>query len=133
MTKPTVYLVIGVPGAGKTWLCKQLPSSFNYVPHDRCWTHPSGAKPGPKYPDWGPPGSKSTHLETIVKEAKASLKPVVTEVPFGERRLRDELVSRGLKVVPLFVVEDPDTVAKRYANRERRPLPPAAAARVSTM
>lgn len=132
MNRPTVYLVIGVPGAGKTWLCRQLGELYNYVPHDQCWTHPS-ARPGPDYPDWGPPGSKSTHAEEITQAARSSMKPVVTEVPFGESRLRDELVNRGIKVVPVFVIEDVDTHKKRYAAREGIPLPKSAASRAASI
>ncbi len=29
-----IYLVCGVPGSGKTWVCKQLTDKFQYVAHD---------------------------------------------------------------------------------------------------
>ena len=30
----TVYLVVGVPASGKSWVCEQLKDKFEYVHHD---------------------------------------------------------------------------------------------------
>jgi len=120
-----VYLVIGVPGSGKSWVCRQLTDTFHYVPHDKAWTHPT-QKPVPAAEadaEW-PKGAKSNHLEVLLRAAKTATKPVITEVPFGERRLRDQLSAAGVKVHPVFVVTDPDTVARRFLHREgKRPQP----------
>ncbi len=40
MKKKTVYLLCGVSGAGKTWVCKQLLDKFDYVPHDENFKDP---------------------------------------------------------------------------------------------
>lgn len=129
----TVYLVCGVSGSGKSWVCRQLSDKFKYIPHDRCWYHPD-AKPAEGLdPKWGPKGSKSTHVETIVKEAKDSDKPIITEVPFAERQVREELEKAGLKVKAVFVIEDPDIIQKRYAEREKKALHKAAVTRATSI
>lgn len=128
-----VYLVCGVSGSGKSWVCRQLKEKFSYVPHDKCWSHPT-AKPsdGPD-PKWGPKGSKSIHTDVISLVAKMSQRPIVTECPFGERQVRTELEAKGLKVIPIFVVEEPGVVARRYQSREGKPIPAAAFSRASSI
>lgn len=128
-----VYLVCGVSGSGKSWVCRQLADKFNYIPHDRCWSHPTAKPDKGLDPKWGPPGCKSTHVETLVKEAKTSEKPLLTEVPFGERKIREDLEASGIKVKPIFVIEDPHTVSSRYQKREGKPLHKAAVTRASSI
>lgn len=129
-----VYLVVGATGSGKSWACRQVKDRFTYIPHDICWHHPS-AKPDKDEldPKWGPPGSESIHLEVISEMAKTAKKPILTECPFAERQLRADMESAGIKVIPVFVVEDPRIVAKRYEAREGKPLPKAAYSRASTI
>lgn len=128
-----IYLVCGVSGSGKSWVCRQLIHKFNYIPHDKCWSHPT-AKPSEGLdPKWGPKGSKDLHIPIIAAIAKTSLRPIVTECPFGESLVKRELESKGLKVIPIFVIEEPGIVAKRYQIREGKPLPQAAYTRASSI
>jgi hypothetical protein len=116
-----VVLVVGVAGSGKSWVCRQLTDIYDYVPHDRCWEHPDAA-PGPGLDvAWGPKGSRSTHLETLLKAARSGRRPVLTEAPFGERKLKEDLEAAGVEVRPVFVVEDARTVHKRFMAREGSP------------
>lgn len=110
MSKPAVYLICGVSGSGKTWVCRQLAHKFNYIPHDE------------HYRD----------ILTAIGRAEDD-KPVITECPFGERILRGQLEREGYKVVPYFVVEDTRTVQDRYKAREKKDLPKAAATRSVTI
>ena len=80
-----VVLVCGVAGAGKSWICGQLKDDYYYLPHDRCWSHPTAAPGIGDDVPWGPPGSKSTHFADVLAAAKNASKTVLTEVPFGER------------------------------------------------
>ena len=129
-----VVVVCGVPGCGKSWACRQVADKFNYIPHDRCWAHPSGRKPAEGLdPKWGPKGSRSTHLETIEQAAKESDKPVLTECPFAERELKEQLEHRGVKVTLVFVVEHPRIVASRYRLREKKQIPKAFFSRASSV
>lgn len=99
-----VYLVIGVPGAGKTWVCKQLDNKFSYIPHDLHF---------------------KDHVEVIEKVAKKSLKPVITEIPFAERVVKEQLEAKGIQVIPYFVIEGPYVCKDRYQLREKKPYPKA--------
>ncbi len=108
----TIYLICGVSGSGKSWVCKQLTHKFAYLPHDE------------HYKDFG---------QAIAKLARASNKPVITECPFGERPIKDDLERRGLKVIPIFVIEAPDIVRKRFIEREKRQPQQAALTRATTI
>jgi len=66
----------------------------------------------------GPPGSKSTHLETLLWAARDAPKTVLTEVPFGERTLKENLEAHGVTVQPVFVVEDEKVIRQRFMARE---------------
>jgi 2-phosphoglycerate kinase len=124
-TLQPIYLICGVSGAGKSWVCRQLTNKFTYIPHDQQWTHPR-AKPENKVDaKWGPKGSKSIHIEVLEKAAHESLKPIITEVPFAESFVKPELEKLGIKVIPIFVIEHPNVVALRYRQRERKVLPKA--------
>lgn len=136
-----LYLVCGVSGAGKSWVCRQLTDKFHYIPHDRCWVHPDhktwkGADAGEadmqdesRYFN----GAKSNHLEVLLEAVKSAKKPVITECPFGERPLKEQLEAHGVKVIPYFVVEPVTTVMKRYQGREKKPLPAAAVTRAQSI
>lgn len=107
-----VYLVCGVSGSGKSWVCRQVAKKFNYVPHDENYHDISGA---------------------LFKAAENDRRPLITESPFGERIVRERLEAEGMKVTPVFVVEDPDLVAKRYQEREGKPLPKSAFTRAGSI
>lgn len=99
--KNTVYLICGVSGAGKTWVCTQLTDKFNYVPHDKHFKN---------------------IVMALVDAGKASSKPLITECPFGERHMREMLERFGFNVQPVFVIEKAKVVAKRYLGREGKPI-----------
>ena len=140
MTK-TLYLVCGVSGSGKSWASRQVAGKFHYIPHDRCWVHPTKKSWDPAAvwaADLGDesrylPGAKSNHLEVLVAASKVADRPLLTECPFAERELKEGLEKAGLRVVPVFVVEVPSVVAKRYQQREGKPCPQAALTRAASI
>lgn len=111
MSKP-IYLLCGVSGSGKTWVCEQLKDRFLYVRNDDYIRENAGNR-----------------LGDLMALATHSTSPVLTDCPFGERELRDQLVSAGYHVKPYFIVESTETVQARYLQRTGRPLPQAAATR----
>jgi gluconate kinase len=136
-----IILVCGVPGSGKSFASRQVIDRFHYVPHDRCWVHPEkeGWDPATEWTAdmkdetrWFQ-GAKSNHLETLVRAAKIAKRPVITECPHGERVLRDQLEEAGIRVIPVFVVEDPDVVANRYEAREGKACPKNVITRATTI
>lgn len=108
----TVYLVCGVPGSGKTWVCKQLYRLYTYVPHDE---HIDG-----------------NLTLALVYEGRVARKPLLTECPFGERVLKNKLEAHGFTVIPVFIVEDVRTVKDRYRTRGRE-LPKSSATRAASI
>lgn len=136
-----IYLVVGVSGSGKSWACRQAADKFHYVPHDRCWVHPSKKNWDPATvwaADLGDdsrylPGAKSNHAEVLIAAVKVAKRPVLTECPFGERVLREELEAAGIKVIPIFVIEKPGIVALRYQKREGKEIPKAALTRATSI
>lgn len=110
--KPKVYLICGVSGSGKTWVCKQLTDKFTYVPHDEHYDN-----------------------QASVVASKASLeKAIITECPFAERALRSEMMYKyNLDVIPMFVITDPDIVASQYLKREGKPVAKNVYTRASTI
>lgn len=100
-SKPIIYLVCGVPGSGKTWVCNQLQNDFIYVAHD----------------DF----IKLDYVAALSNATDGAHKPLLAECPFGERELREKLQAVGFKVIPVFVVETPETVRVRYQARTGKP------------
>jgi gluconate kinase len=131
-----IYLICGVQGSGKTWVCQQLreqSEAYYYIPHDQCWYHKDTSPEEMPTAGWGPPGSISTHFPTLVGEADESDVPIITEVPFGERNLRDQLTSTGFRVTCIFVVEPVEVLKERYSKREGKPLSQSAITRSLTL
>jgi hypothetical protein len=106
------YLICGVSGSGKSWVCRQLVDKFCYIPHDEHY---------------------NDHVQVIKRACLTSDKPIITECPFGERVLKGSIEVIGIRVIPYFVVERPEIVAKRYYEREKKLLPQNALTRASTI
>lgn len=106
------YLICGVSGSGKTWVCKQLTEKYIYIPHDE---------------------HMRDIAQVVKKMCRDAMRPIVTECPFGERVLRGAFETNGVKVIPYFVIERPEVVAKRYYDREGKTLPKSAETRASTI
>lgn len=112
MSAPIVFLICGVSGSGKTWACKNQ-NDFNYVPHDAYFNDISGAL---------------SRAHSLVPDL-----PLLTECPFAERPLRDELTAAGFEVRPYFVVEQPNIVAARYLKRENKAASKSTITRATTI
>ena len=110
-----IYMICGVPGSGKTWVCKQLEDSYEYIAHD-------------DYID-----DKELYFR-MLESADADDVPVITECPFKERPMRERLESMRCKVKPVFIVEDPEVIEARYRRRESgKALPKSSVIRASTI
>lgn len=102
-----VYLVIGVPASGKSWVCEQLTAQFEYVPHD---AH-IGAK------------TNNDYIAAIVRAHKVATKPLLIETPFSVSQIKEPLEAHGYIVKSVFIIEDDKTLEERYKVRERKPIP----------
>jgi hypothetical protein len=106
-----IYMVIGCPGAGKSWVCNQLVDKYEYIAHD-------DYKHAEKY------------LQVILTRKGA--RPLLIETPFSISKLKDPLETAGHHVVPVFIIEDAATVSARYAARENKPIPQSHLTRQTT-
>jgi len=96
-----IYLVVGVPGSGKTTICNQLKDQYEYFAHDQY---------------------KKTYLATILELGSIATKPILIETPFSVSELVDPLTRAGFKVNPVFIIESAETVSERYTKREGKPI-----------
>lgn len=111
MNQP-VFIVCGVPGSGKSWVCEQLATQFSYVAHDG-WNQRDKISSG-KYLEG--------YARTLFDHAMKTNKPVLGDCPFAERTLRCHLESLGLKPNFVFLHVDPSDLLNRYVER-MKPLP----------
>jgi gluconate kinase len=112
-----IYMVCGVPGSGKTWVCNQLIDKFKYLSHDL-------------YKDKLVDECVKARLDMI---KHGTTKHILIDCPFGERKLRESLEKLNFKVKPVFIIEDANIVKQRYEKRENKPFPNAQYARCSTI
>jgi len=112
-----IYLVVGVPGSGKSWVCEQLNTECLYISHD---LFSVGREAG-------------TYLNEVLRCAsETNDKPLLIETPFSVSKLRDPLMNAGYVVVPVFIVETLETLTSRYEKREGKPLPKGNLTRMNT-
>lgn len=108
-----IYLVIGTPGSGKSWVCNQLKDKFEYIPHD-------------SYP------KLMEYLNLAKSLADNGADPVLIETPFSVSMILGPLDKAGYDVTPVFILEDEETVSNRYEARENRPIPEGHLTRIQT-
>lgn len=100
-----IHFLVGVPGAGKSWIIDRLGDKYHVVRHDDV------------------KGSAAHYVARIHAEARSANKELLIESPFGEAEIRRGLESLGHEVQNYFVVEKPRILAKRYHQREGKTLP----------
>jgi Cdc6-like AAA superfamily ATPase len=110
---PFCFLVVGVPGTGKTTICEQLSDQFEYIPHD---LH----------------NSNLDYIVYIINRFKNAMKPLLIETPFSVSEIINPLTKAGIKVEPVFIIETPEVTAARYKAREGREIPKGHLTRIET-
>jgi len=98
--KRTIYMLVGSPGTGKSYVAEHLKNEFEYIPHDG-----EGFYGGAKY------------LQEINKKSLTAKRPLLIETPFSMSQLKEPLEKQGHKVIPVFIQESERTVALRYHAR----------------
>lgn len=101
-----IYMVVGCPGSGKSWVTEQLKDKFSHIRHD----------------DFVGKGADA-YLKEIVKQTKGEGKPLLIESPFSIRQLKDPLEKNGAKVECVFIQEKNGVIEDRYQTRESKPIP----------
>lgn len=101
-----IYMLIGCPGSGKTWITNQLGDQYHLCHHDARLKR-----------------SNEDYVRDIDREARATDKPVIVEAPFSVSEILDPLKQLGHDVTPMFIQEPDFVIAQRYLKRERKPIP----------
>lgn len=114
----TVYLLVGTPGSGKTWVANQLGEHFNVLKHDEL--------------AYGNGQTRASYVEKTIEAARRSHKPVIIETPSSIRQIYEPLVKAGVRVEPIFILEHELTVRSRYMQREGKPIPQQHITRLET-
>lgn len=107
MNQP-IYLLVGTPGSGKTWVMDQLKDQFDCLKHD-------------DYGDLKP------YLNDIKRLQAIADKPILIETPFSVSQFME-----ALPVTPLFIIELPSVTRARYEAREGKPIPKGHLTRIQT-
>lgn len=116
--KQPIYLVVGTPGSGKTWVCKQLGDKYDHLAHDDYSDSKRYVKDAMHNVDYN--AINSIH------------KPTLIETPFSVSQVMEPIEAKGYTVIPVFIIESPDTTAKRYEEREYKPIPQGHLTRIET-
>lgn len=102
----TVYILVGVPSSGKTWVSSQLAHVANVIEHD----------------DFREPGSYLRALLTTWNKGKSDSRSIIANTPFGLSELMRSLHENGVKVEPVFVIENEQVLKDRYLEREGKSI-----------
>lgn len=106
-----IFLVVGVPGSGKTWVCARAGDKFEFISHD---------------------DNQPDYVGAILESAKTSSKPLLIEAPFSISQIMDPLVSAGHEVTPLVIIEPAVVVSDRYQARCGKAIPKGHLTRMQT-
>lgn len=110
-----IYLVVGTPGSGKSWVCNQLKNKFTYIEHDSY----AKAEPG-------------AYVRDAAEMASIIDRPVLIETPFSVSQILEPLVAKGYIVYPVFIIETEEITSERYKAREGKEIPKGHLTRIKT-
>lgn len=94
--KPTVYMVCGASGSGKSWVCEQLIDKFTYVSYDK--------------------NIKSKHVELLQQSTD---KPLLYDPPIKISTFIKRY-SNIFNIIPIFIIESEETIRSRIHQRGGR-------------
>jgi gluconate kinase len=115
--KQPIYMIVAVPGSGKTWITNQIEDRFTFIHHDGYIGHIN---------------QPQVYVRAILKKADNAEKPILVEAPFSISQIKGPLEKSGYKVHTVFIQEDPSVIARRYSNREGKPIPKGHLTRMKT-
>lgn len=101
-----IYLLIGCPGSGKTWIANQVADIIHLQPDD--------------YLQEKDP--KKAYLLDIADCARRGFMPPLAEVPFSISEIKNPLEKDGFEIECVFIQETDDTIRKRYFDREGKDI-----------
>jgi hypothetical protein len=93
----TVYLLIGVPGSGKSWVADKVKSRCTYIAND----------------DY----IGKDYIGNVCRKISEEEGPFLVEATFSISRIKEPLENAGHKVIPIFIIEHPQTLTNRWDER----------------
>lgn len=118
--KQPIYLLIGVPGTGKSWVAERAGDAYQLVEHDA---------------HIGAEDHNAEYVDAILKAWESSKKPLLAEAPFSISQIKEPLERAGARVIPVILYEDRHTLAERYEKdpkRSGKPIPKGHLSRMET-
>jgi hypothetical protein len=102
-TDQPVYLLVGVPSSGTSWVGEQLTDKYEYVRHD----------------DF----IGQDYIAGIEEASRTATKPLLIETPFSMSKIVEPLEERGFDLRYVFILEDETVLRERYMAREKKEIP----------
>lgn len=96
-----VYVLVGVPGVGKSWVAEQLKDRFAYISHDEY--------------------IGGDYLKAITHAARTASHPVLCETPFSLSLIAVCLSDLGLTMVPVYIVGEESRLKLVWEHRGTLP------------
>lgn len=111
MHRPTVYLLVGAPASGKSWVANQLLDQFTYISYDgnRKKTHLDLLRQPSDKPILYDPTFK---ISTMIRRHSDEFNFVIVAIQEDEQTLRQRIANRG--------GEWTDTILKRNEQVRKR-------------
>jgi hypothetical protein len=107
-----IYLLVGCPCSGKSWVMSQLSTAYECIPHDLY--------------------IGQDYVGAIASRIDKATKPLLIETPFSMSVIVGPLEALGHKVTPVFIIESKPILEKRYNEREGKSMPKGHLTRTNT-
>lgn len=98
-----ITLLVGVPGAGKSWVANQVKDDYHYVPNDE--------------------HIGKDYVGALLKASESDGPTVLGECPFSVSAVLDPLKAKGRQVKTVFIVEHEKVLTDRYRSRSGKQIP----------
>lgn len=101
-----VYILVGSPGVGKTWVSNQLKDQYEVIEHDDfMYTR------------------NNEYVKALIQSSQSNNKSIIANTPFGLSDLIEALEHNKIEVIPIFIIEHPTILEQRYRKRENKAIP----------
>lgn len=99
-----IFILVGSPGVGKTWVSDQLKDKYQVIEHDRF-------------------SDKKQYIKELSRSAQSGDRPILANTPFGLSEIMNSLQDQRISVKPVFIIESNHILRNRYMSRERKEIP----------
>jgi len=100
--KPKIYVLVGVPASGKSWVCSQLREQYHHLAHDEY--------------------ARDAYVAAL-KSAAQGNRPILAEAPFNAADLVAKLRMSAIPTEQILVTAPLNTITARYYERNGKDYP----------